>query len=79
MNKALIGTIFILAGLAYGSLTIDFVYNHTYGWLLEHDWIKQPTNEQKSVASVLGPKPTILLYATILIIIGLFILWNRNN
>lgn len=79
MNKELIGLIFIFAGVAYGSLAIDSFYNNTLGWLLAHDWIKQPVADKKSLSVFLGRKPTILLYAAILIIIGLFILWNRNT
>ena len=79
MSKSILGLVFILAGIAYGLMAIDSVYNHTLGWLLAHDWIKQPTPDKKSLNNFLGRKTTILLYATILIIIGLFILWNRNN
>jgi hypothetical protein len=79
MSKELIGLIFIAAGIAYGSLAIDRVYNHTLGWLLAHGWIKPPVADKKSAANFFGRKTTILLYATILIIIGLFILWDRNN
>lgn len=79
MNKTLVGLIFIIAGVAYGSLAIDGLYNHTLGWLLAHDWIKPPVPDKKSLSTFLGRKPAILFYASILIIIGLFILWNRNN
>ena len=79
MDKTLIGLLFLLAGTAYGSLAIDDIYNHTLGWLLAHDWIKPPVPDKKSLSSFLGRKPTILLYAGVLIIIGLFILWNRNS
>jgi hypothetical protein len=75
MSKTLIGTLFILAGLAYGSLAIDAVYFKTLGYLVEHEWVKPPP-ESKSEKSVLGRKTTILLYSFILIIIGIFILWK---
>jgi len=79
MNKTLIGTIFIAAGIIYGTLAIDGLYNLTLGWLLAHDWIKPPTGNKNNLSNFLGRKPTILLYSAILIIIGLFILWNRNT
>lgn len=79
MSKTLIGLIFILAGVSYGSLAIDDIYNHTLGWLVEHEWIKPPVTGKKDLSNILGRKPTILLYASILIILGLFILWNRNT
>jgi hypothetical protein len=77
MSKTLIGLLFILAGVLYGSLAIDGIYNHTLGWLVEHEWIKPPLPGKDDLKSILGRKPTILLYASILIIIGLFILWNQ--
>jgi hypothetical protein len=79
MDKTLIGLLFILAGLLYGSLAIDDFYNWTLGWLVEHEWVKPPLPEKNGLKEILGRKPTILLYSGILIIIGLFILWNRNN
>jgi hypothetical protein len=79
MNKVLIGLLFILAGLCYGSLAIDDFYNWTLGWLVKNEWIKPPVPDKKSLTSILGRKATILVYAGILIIIGLFVLWNRNN
>ncbi len=79
MNKTLIGLIFILLGAAYGSLAVDDVYARTLGWLVDHEWVKPPVPEKNSLSTMLGRKPTILLYSAILIIIGLFILWNRNN
>ena len=81
MSKTLIGLLFILAGVVNGSLAIDDIYNHTLGWLLENKWLK-PQAEGKTkggMTELLGRKPTILLYSFIFIIIGLFILWNRNN
>jgi hypothetical protein len=79
MNKILIGLLFILAGLSYGSLAIDDFYNWTLGWLVKNEWVKPPVPDKKSLTSVFGRKPTILLYSAGLIIIGLFIIWNRNN
>jgi hypothetical protein len=78
MNKTILGLIFILVGIVYGSMAIDDVYNHTLGWLVEHEWIKMPPTPGKSdLKTILGRKPTILLYAGILIIIGLFVLWKQ--
>ncbi|MBI5530851.1 MAG: hypothetical protein HY918_05170 [Candidatus Doudnabacteria bacterium] len=79
MSKTLIGLLFILAGFLYGSLAIDDIYNRTLGWLIEQKWIKPPIPGKKDLVNVLGRKPTILLYSLALIIIGLFIIWNRNN
>jgi hypothetical protein len=79
MSKTLIGLIFILAGVCYGSLAIDDIYNHTLGYLMEHEWVKPPVLGKKSFPIVLGRKPTIILYSLALIIIGLFLIWNRNN
>jgi hypothetical protein len=79
MSKTITGLVFILLGIIYGCLAIDGFYNATLGWLINHDWIKTPPENKKSLNDFLGRKPTILLYASILIIIGLFILWNRNN
>ena len=79
MSKTLIGLLFILAGVCYGSLAIDDFYNHTLGWLVEHKWLKPPVENKNSLRSALGRKGTILVYAGGLIIIGAFILWNRNT
>ena len=80
MSKTTIGLVFILAGLAYGSLSIDQVYNLTLGWLVENKWIKPPPEASKDdLKAILGRKQTILLYAAILIALGIFILWNRNS
>ncbi len=73
MERHIIGLLFILAGLVYGSLAIDAVYDHTLGWLLENGWIKPPVIG-KAEKSLLGRKETIYLYSIILILIGLFIL-----
>jgi uncharacterized protein YjeT (DUF2065 family) len=77
MDKTAIGLIFILAGLAYSSLALDGIYNRTLGYLVEHDWIRPP-KEAKESTKTLGRKPTILLYGGALIIIGLYIIWNRK-
>ena len=79
MNKVLIGLLFILAGIGYGSLAIDDFYNWTLGWLVKNEWVKPPVPGKNDLKSVLGRKATILLYSAGLIIIGLFIIWNRNN
>lgn len=79
MSKTIIGLIFILAGFMYGSLAIDDFYSHTLGWLVQNKWIKPPVPAKTDAVSILGRKPTILIYSFGLIIIGLFILWNRNN
>jgi hypothetical protein len=77
MSKTLIGILFIIAGLVYGSLAIDDFYSHTLGYLVEHNWIKPPVPGKNEPPSILGRKPTILFYAAILIIIGVFILWKQ--
>jgi 1,4-dihydroxy-2-naphthoate octaprenyltransferase len=80
MNKTWIGIACIVAGILYGSMAIDDVYAYTLGWLVENKWITPPPEAGKDdLKNILGRKPTILLYAGILIIIGLFILWNRNS
>lgn len=79
MSKTLLGLLFILGGVMYGSLAIDDIYNKTLGWLVENKWVKPPTVGKKDITNILGRKPTILLYSFGLIIIGLFIIWNRNN
>ena len=78
MNKTIIGLIFIFAGLAYASFTIDKVYTLTLGWLVQNSWIKPPPPEEEDgLRKIIGRKPTILLYASGLIIIGIFIIWNQ--
>lgn len=77
MNKTLIGLLFIIIGLAYGSMAIDTVYNLTLGFLIANGWIKLPVPE-KLEKNLLGRKPTILFYSLGLIIIGIYILWNRG-
>lgn len=77
MSKTIIGLLFILAGAAYGSLALDGIYSRTLGYLVNHEWLKPPA-PGKVEKNVLGRKPTILIYAAILIGIGIYILWNRN-
>lgn len=81
MSKTLIGLLFVFAGVCYGSLAIDDFYNWTLGWLVENDWVKPPApgKNRDDLKNLLGRKPTILLYASGLVIIGLYLLWNRNN
>jgi hypothetical protein len=77
MSKTLIGILFIIVGLAYGSMAIDVVYNFTLGYLIENSWLKPPAPD-KLEKNLLGRKPTILFYSLGLIIIGIYILWNRK-
>lgn len=77
MTKTIIGLLFILAGVCYGSLAIDDIYDHTLGWMVANNWITPPAPDKVN-KNLLGRKPTIILYALILIIIGLFILWNNK-
>jgi len=79
MNKIFIGLLFILAGVAYGSLVIDDFYNWTLGWLVKNNWVKPPLPNKTNQPELLGRKPAILLYSLALIVIGLFIIWNRNS
>lgn len=79
MSKTLIGLLFITAGVIYGSLAFDNFYAVSLGWLIENHWIKPPSIDKKSLSSTLGRKPTIFLYSFSLIIIGIFILWNRHS
>ena len=78
MSKTTIGILFILAGLAYGSLTLDGIYNITLGYLVKYNWIKPPPPEKPS-KEALGRKSTIIFYSLILIAIGIFLLWNRQT
>ena len=76
MDKHIIGLLFILAGVAYGSLAIDSFYDHTLGWLIKNDWIKLPLPPKQGERPLLGRKETIYLYSIILMLVGLFILWK---
>ena len=76
-NKTTLGILFILAGLAYGSLGFDKVYDSTLGFLVQHQWI-QPPVVGKTPAQIFGRKSTIWMYSLIFIAIGIFILWNRE-
>jgi len=78
MNKTFIGILFILAGLIYGSTTIDKVNDLTIGWLIKNGWLNKPPAKPES-KNELSPKVTIIIFSLILIIIGIFILWNRTN
>lgn len=77
MSKGAIGILFICAGLAYGSLSIDLVNKATIGFLVENNWIKSPIFN-KVDKNLLGPKPTIILYSIILISLGIFMLITPN-
>jgi hypothetical protein len=77
MNKNIIGILFIISGLAYGSLLSETVYTKTLGWLVENGWISPPV-QNKTNKEILGRTPTIILYSLALISIGIYILWNRN-
>lgn len=77
MNSTLIGLLFILAGLAYGSLALDGIYNKTLGWLVNNNWLKPPA-PSKLGKSIFGRKPTILFYSLVLILIGIYILWKLD-
>jgi hypothetical protein len=77
MDKTLIGLLFITAGVMYGSLALDNIYNATLGYLVTNKWLRPP-DQKKSGKSILGRKSTILIYSLGLIIIGVYILWNRK-
>ena len=77
MNKTIIGLIFILAGVSYGSLIIDNFYEHTLGWLVKNGWVKLPPIKSKNIDKTFGPKATILLYSIIMILIGIYILLSN--
>ncbi len=77
MSKTLIGLLFILIGVVYGSLAIDDFNNKTLGYLIEHEWIKPPL-PGKGPPPILGRKTTIIFYSLALIGIGIFLLWNRD-
>ena len=73
MSSTIIGLLFILAGVAYGSLALDGIYDATLGWLVKNEWLKPPTPE-KMGKSFFGRKPTIILYSLSFIAIGVYIL-----
>ena len=77
MCKLTISLLFIILGFAYGSLASRTVYNATLGYLVEHNWIKPPT-ESSLGQNLLGKKETIILYSGLLILAGLYLLWNHN-
>lgn len=72
MTKITIGLLFIVIGVLYGSLAQDKVYNATLGWLLKNDWIKPPQTPLGK--SLMGAKATIYFFASILVLLGLFII-----
>lgn len=78
MNKYVIGIIFIIAGLGYGSLAFDRVYEFTMGYLLKNGWVKPPAAEKLS-KDLFGRRLTILMYSLILIVIGIYILWKLQS
>jgi len=77
MSKTIIGLIFILIGVCYGSMAIDDIYNHTLGYLIENEWIKPPVIK-KVDKGILGRIGTIIIYSLVLIIIGIYLIWNRK-
>lgn len=77
MDKTFIGMLFIIAGLLYGCLAFENIYSMTLGYLVENKWINPPLKAMTD-KSILGRKPTIFLFSFILIIIGVFIIWNRK-
>lgn len=74
MNATLIGIIFILTGMLYGSLALDKIYNATLGWLINNRWLEIPKPPAGVAKNFFGRKPTILLYSFGLITLGLFII-----
>lgn len=78
MHKITIGILFILAGIAYGSLAIDSVYNKTLGYLVQNKWVALPKEAKEIYKNILGRKGTIILYSLSLIFIGVYLLWNQN-
>lgn len=79
MNRTIIGLLFILCGVTYGSFVIDDIYDHTVGWLIANNWVKPAVITKATKVTPFGRKPTIVLYSLALIAIGIFILWNRNS
>ncbi len=73
MNSTILGLLFILAGVAYGSLMLDGIYENTLGWLVKNNWIPAPSTE-KLAKNIFGRKPTIIFYSLTLIAIGIYIL-----
>jgi hypothetical protein len=78
MNKSAIGWLFIAAGFFYGSFAFDFISARTLGWLVKNDWVKAPENKEIKRMTPLGPRSAIIFFSIALILIGMFILWNRN-
>ncbi|PIR96608.1 MAG: hypothetical protein COT92_00240 [Candidatus Doudnabacteria bacterium CG10_big_fil_rev_8_21_14_0_10_42_18] len=78
MNRTVIGILFMVAGVIYGSMAIDRVYSLTLGWLISNNWVKPPKNSEAD-KTIFGRKITILLYAFGLILIGIYILWSPGS
>ncbi len=74
MNSTIIGLLFILTGVAYGSLALDGIYNATLGWLVQNEWVKIPEAPEGFEKAFFGRKPTILSYSFALIALGVYIL-----
>lgn len=76
MNKIIIGALFIVAGIIYGSMAFDQIYRKTLGWMVQNQWMKQPEIQNMAKLFAFGRRPTILMYALILILLGIYILWK---
>jgi hypothetical protein len=76
MHKIIISLIFILGGLAYGSLAFDKIYDRTLGWLVNQQLMKPPLIKNLEKTFPFGRRPTILMYSLGLIILGIYILWR---
>lgn len=74
MNKITIGILFISAGILYSALAWDAFYKVTLGWLVEHDFVKIPALPPGTTPDI-GKKAAILVYGTILIAIGIYIIF----
>ena len=77
MNKINIGIIFILVGSVYSLFAWDFFYEHTLGWLVEHDYVKPNFLPSEKLPSI-SRKAAIILYGMVLIMIGLYIIFLSN-
>lgn len=77
MNKVYIDLLFLVSGLLYSSLLSDRVYDNTLGYLIENKWIQPPVVD-KANPNLLGRKATIAFYSLMLIILGLYLIWNHN-
>lgn len=77
MNKVLLGCLFICTGILYGTLLSDWVYDHTIGYLVQNKWITPPQIPEGD-KSGLSRKLSICLYSAILIILGIYLIWNHQ-